>query len=154
MRKNMNINHKLNRYEAAALHKEQMDHYLHGDGLYVYRNNTSGTLFLPKPTQSGIRHVPVNGEWQGDSYYMALVRNHEARLVRTILSPEQQKEMKMNEQKLILDQPDKITPQGKVEHVISDPMIPLNETTPVTNEKPKNVLINEDPMAGVDILME
>lgn len=112
---------KLNREEKRELNKEILGNVLHGEGIYVYRNNTKGDLTLPRPTKSGIRSVEAGKEFQGDNYYMQLVRDGFLRLVKEIQSPEQQreslKEEKM-EEKLILDQPDIVTDEGKVEHVI------------------------------------
>lgn len=148
-----NHNQNINRYESRALHQAKLDSVLNGEGLFVFRNNTSGTLDLPKATVSGQKRIPRNGEWQGDNYYMVLVKRNEARCVRTILTPEQTMESKkMAEQKLILDQPDQITEAGKVEHVVQKPQIKLNESTPDV-KKTGDILINEDPMSGIDILV-
>ena len=127
---------------------------MHGEGLYVYRNNTSGSLDLPKPTASGMKHIQPGGEFQGDDYFMSLVRTNELKFVRTIMTPQQQKEAKMQQEKLLLDQPDTVTPAGKIEHVVVTAPVPLNETTPSNGSPKKDVLINEDPLSGVDILME
>jgi hypothetical protein len=61
-----------------------------------------------------------------------------------------QKEQIMD--KLILDQPDRITTEGRVETVLVSPTLPLNET-PVDPTKEKEVLINEDPMDGIEIVL-
>ena len=127
---------------------------MHGEGLYVYRNNTSGSLDLPKATASGMKHIQPGGEFQGDDYFMSLVKTNELKFVRTIITPQQQKEAQMQQEKLLLDQPDTVTPDGKVEHVVVTTPVPLNETTPAASGPKKDVLINEDPMEGVDILME
>ena len=67
---------------------------------------------------------------------------------KTIL---EQKEPDM-EEKLILDQPDCITPQGKTEQVVVDPKKKLNEVVPEDN--PKDVLLTEDPLDGVEIITD
>ena len=151
---------RMNQYQRTAELKERTEYYQRGEGLYVFRNKSGGDLELPKPTPSGMKKVGPGKEWQGDDYYMDLVRNNEAVMVKCIHTPEQTKAMKqekekpMNEEKLILDQPDVVTEQGTVEQVIEDPPKPLNETTPPEVEEKKDVLINEDPMEGVDILIE
>ena len=127
---------------------------MHGDGLYVFRNNTSGSLDLPKATASGMKHIPPGGEFQGDDYFMSLVKTNELKFVRTIVTPEQQKESKMQADKLILDQPDTVTTAGTVEHVVTTSPVSLTENTPV-GDKPKEVLINEDPdMSGIEIITD
>lgn len=150
----------MNQYQRLAELKERTEYYQHGEGLYIFRNKTNGTLELSKPTASGMKHVGPQQEWQGDDYYMGLVRKNEAVMVKCLLTPEQtkaareEKEKPMNEQKLILDQPDRVTQEGTVEQV-TNPQVPLNEVTPVEQKKPEGgVLINEDPMEGVDIIME
>ena len=83
---------KLNRYEARERNKEIKEFHLKGEGVYLFRNNSSGTLDLPKPANNGVRVVAKNAEWEGDNYFMFLVQKNDARLVRTITSPEEQKE--------------------------------------------------------------
>jgi len=152
---------KLNQYQRMADLKARTEYYQHGEGLYVFRNKTGGTLELPKPTPSGRTHVGADQEWQGDNYYMKLVQAHEAVLVKVLLTPDQtmamkkEKEKPMNEEKLILDQPERVTQEGTVEQVVQDEKKkkPLNET-PAEGQPQGDVLINEDPMEGVDILME
>ena len=74
----------------------------------------------------------------------------EAILVRTIISPQQEREQKMKEEKLLLDQPEKVTVEGTVEQVVKNPVKKLNET-PVVDPS-QEVLLTEDPMDGVQIL--
>lgn len=143
---------KLNRYQSEPMKRRTVEQIQHGEGLFVFRNRLNGTLTLPKPTKSGIKTVPPNGEWQGDNYYLGLVKTNEATLVRTILTPEQTKEMAMNEEKLILDQPDTVTAEGTVENVVKQEPQKLNEASP--NDPKKDVLLTEDPMDGVEIISE
>ena len=62
-------------------------------------------------------------------------------------------ETTMNEEQLILDQPDTITEQGKVEHVVNEtiPIQPLHEGE---DEKKTDVLINEEPEDDGFIIVE
>jgi hypothetical protein len=120
--------------------------------------------------------IPGSGEWDGDDYFMQCVRNREAILVKTICPPEQEsapepeveperevepiveplneaKEEQMKpEEKLIVEQPDQVTEQGPVEHVVTPPEPqPLNEAPQPPKER-VDTLLNEDPMAGLEIL--
>jgi hypothetical protein len=139
---------KFNKYEKKEVKAQMLQNALHGEGIYLYRNNTNADLTLPRATKSGIRTVSAGREFQGDNYYMQLVRQGMLRLVKEIQSPEQQRaeEVKM-EEKLILDQPDMITEQGKVEHVVSNPAKKLNEEKSDKDKQP-DVLLNEGPVEG------
>ena len=53
-------------------------------------------------------------------------------------------------QKLILDQPDRVTNEGTVETIIATD-ITLNEID--DNKKNKEVLITEDPMDGIQVIL-
>lgn len=141
---------KFNRYEKKEVRAQMLENALHGEGMYLYRNNTNADLTLPRPTRSGIRSVGPGKEFQGDNYYMQLVKQGMLRLVKELQSPNQQNvnesEVKMQE-KLILDQPDTVTEQGKVEHVVSKPAKKLNETQGEEGKQPE-VLLNEGPVEG------
>jgi hypothetical protein len=148
------------RHERAENRKLKIAESLKGEGVYVFQNNTKGDLQLPKaPIKGGVRIgnitlIPCGGKFEGDSYFMSMVRTNELRLLETLITPEQQRESAaMQEQKLILNQPDRITDKGKVEQVVTQPQVPLNEGKP--SDKPgEEVLISEDPMAGVEIILE
>ena len=58
----------------------------------------------------------------------------------------------MNEQKLILDQPDTVTTKGKVEHIVApqQPIQPLNDAA--SNQPQADVLLTENPLDGVAII--
>lgn len=151
---------KLNRYERRIVHAEKLKNSMGGSGLFIYENNTDGDLKLPKPTQSGIRVVGPRKRFQGDSYFMSWVGSpmNLLRLVEEIVPKDtnqlQIKESNMtNEKQLILDQPDTITNQGKVERVVVDPgQKPLNDNTQPTPKNPE-VLLTEDPLSGVEIIL-
>jgi hypothetical protein len=148
---------KLSKYEAREYRKKRHENDFKGEGLYVFRNASKADYMLPKPAKNGAKVIKPGQEFQGDSFFMELVKTNQIRLVKTLITPEQ--ERGLMEDKLILDQPDTVTTEGKVEHVVVSPTAkPLNE-----QEKPccgscgcsvgsKDVLINEDPMDGVDIL--
>lgn len=146
---------KFNRYERRENQAAKLENALHGEGLYVYENPSQyGDLTLPRPTASGVRTIGPKQQFQGDNYYMQMVKSHDLRLIREIVSPEAERKMKMDEQKLILDQPDKVTNEGKVEQVVVPTAPPKNKKKNETNQPKGEVLINEDPMSGVEIIME
>lgn len=147
---------KLNRYEKREAQEKKVKSSLFGTGKYLYENNTDGDLSLPKPTNEGIRNVGPRKRFEGDSYYMKLV-GQPMNLLKLIkkISCEETKEKEMTEEKkLILDQPDTINNQGKIEHVVSDqvPVQNLNDNTDL-NEKKPDVLLNESPVDGVEIIL-
>lgn len=139
---------KLEKKEAQA---QYVANALHGEGLYLYRNRSRADLTLPRPTKSGKRSVGPNEEFQGDNYYMQLVRQGFLTLVKELQSPEQQRqainEAIMQQEKLILDQPDMITESGKVEHVVKPKQQKLNEADKAKAKQPEQ-LLNEAPIAG------
>lgn len=156
------LRRKLNRLERREFQKQKLAQNLAGDGLYVYENNTSGTLTLPKPTASGKRTLAPKEQFQGDSYFMSLVKppNNLLKFVREITPnlPENQTqtlvETNMNEQKLILDQPDRVTSEGTVEQVVKQPAPQkLNDSVEKKPAPPKEVLLTEEPMDGIEIIL-
>lgn len=156
---------RVNRLESLHRRKEHLEQVTKGEGLYLYRNrNVAASLALPKPTSKGQTTIPPKGEWEGDNYYMDLVRRHEAILVKEIKTPEQtrkeqpKEENLMESTKLILDQPDRVTTEGTMEQVVSSgsnskKKKKLNES-PQGDEKAKEVLLVEDPLSGVQIINE
>ena len=107
---------KFNKFEKKEVRAQMIENALHGEGMYLYRNNTNADLTLPRPTKSGIRSVGKGKEFQGDNYYIQLVKQGLLRLVKELQSPNHEKitelEAKM-EEKLILDQPDIVKDQGE-----------------------------------------
>lgn len=146
---------KFNKYERKENNRAHMEKSLQGEGLYLYENNTNADMTLPKPTKSGLRSVGPRQQFQGDNYYMSMVKVGHLRLIKELQSPQQQavneavtnEELTMSSQepeKLILDQPETITEHGQVEHVQSPSQIQsLNEGD---NQPKKDVLINESPV--------
>ena len=66
----------------------------------------------------------------------------------------EKKENNMNENKLILDQPDTVTSKGKVEHVVDEntPVQNINDNNDVDAKK-ADVLLNESPIDGLEIIL-
>jgi len=155
----------ISKYERRELRAAKLEKALHGQGLYVYENNSGGDLILPKATSSGHKKVGAGQQFQGDDYFMSMVRMNELKLVKTLVTPQQESKMKMEqlekeqEQKLLLDQPDTIKGVGKVEYVVPSDA-PLNEApTPAqpiagATEQSDEMLINEDPIDGVEIILD
>jgi hypothetical protein len=138
---------KFNKYEKKENRHINVTNALAGSGLYIYENSSKeAELTLPRPTRTGVRKVGPKQRFQGDDYYMQLVKTGFLRLIEVLQTPEQEKEVTMlEEQKLILDQPDRVTNKGKVEQVVEKktPKQKLNEggnSTPTPD-----VLLNENP---------
>lgn len=146
---------KFNKLEKKQMQSAALAEAMKGEGLYLYENRFDADLTLPRPTKSGLREVGPRAQFQGDNYYMQLVRNGQLRYIKELISPEQERksqEQAMNEEKLILDQPDTITEQGKVEHVpATPPPAPLNEGD---GEEQQDVLINESPVEDGFVIVE
>ena len=145
---------KFNKYERKENNRNQVQKAMHGEGLYLYENNTNADMTLPKPTNSGLRSVGPRQQFQGDNYYMSMVKVGHLRLIKELQSPAQERtandavineETIMEQQeKLILDQPETVTEQGQIEHVQSPTTAqPLNESG---DQPKKDVLINESPV--------
>lgn len=153
---------KLNRFERRVEQKTKAANSIAGTGLFVYENNTNGHLTLPKPTASGQRVVGPKEQFQGDSYFMGLVKppNNLLRFVKTIVNEDHlpkttsiMETTDMNEQKLILDQPDRVTSEGTVEQIVNkqQPIQKLNDA--VAEKTKQEVLLTEEPMDGVEIIL-
>jgi len=56
-------------------------------------------------------------------------------------------------EKLILNQPDRVTNKGKVESVVISDTLPLNENPIDVSIATKDILITEDPMDGIQIIL-
>lgn len=145
---------KLNRYERKLVHNQKLKQAFQGEGLYLYENASKiGELTLPKPTASGLRLLRPGQKFEGDSYYMNLVRSNHLRLIQELCPPAPITEQRSDtmDNKLLLNQPDVYTTEGKVEHVQkTTPKKTLKEKT----EQQEPVLLTEDPMAGVEIILE
>ena len=124
---------------------------LSGSGLYIYENKTTGHLKLPKPASDGRRVIPPKGQFEGDDYFMVLVKPPQG-LLKFVGIVEKKENINMSEKKLILDQPDIVTIKGTVEHVVDDKTPIQNISDSVDNKQKPDVLLNESPMDGVEII--
>jgi len=151
---------RMTRQEKKEIQKSKFLNNMSGSGIYIYENNTDGDLNLPKPTTSGVRMIGARKRFQGDSYYMKWVGSpmNLLRLIEEIVPQNsvvnENKENVMNENKLILDQPDTVTTKGKVEHMVSDDVTDqaLNDSTNPNDKKPE-ILLNESPIDGLEIIL-
>jgi hypothetical protein len=165
---NMRLSPRLNRYERREMHAEKLKNNMSGTGIYVYENNSDGDLRLPKATASGIKTVGPRKRFQGDSYFMNWVGSpmNLLKLVEVIVpkdniyakkvEPEEslQENTMTNENQLLLDQPDTITNQGKVERVVVKPTLqPINDNAQPKEHPATEVLLTEDPVDGVTIIL-
>lgn len=158
---------KANKYKRIAERMRIKERQV-GTGQFIYRNNTKGDLILPKPVAGvGTGPIPPGGTWTGDSFFMYMVKTtNEASLVsdlnavpaiHNVEAETQLTEVLLKEendmQKLILDQPDRVTTEGRVERVVAPTKImPLNEE-PIDPTKQKDILLTEDPMEGIQIIL-
>jgi hypothetical protein len=76
------INYRKELRRAQQLAKQKQD--LSGTGSFVFENNTSGDLGLPRVTKDGVRNVKKGGQFIGDSYYNFLLKTGELRLVKEL----------------------------------------------------------------------
>ena len=146
----MKYKKKKSRLELVAERRRHLAVVQSGTGVYVFRNNSKGELSLPKKSLDGKKSVQPKETFQGDSYFFQL--RPEVGLVETLQEPPIIERNNM-ERKLILDQPDRVTPAGKVEQVLVSPKQKLNETQPQPQSQSAEVLINEDPLSGIQIIL-
>jgi hypothetical protein len=143
---------KFNKYEKKEIQHKMLEAAMAGSGIYIYQNSSNnGELKLPRPTKSGLREVDPGAQFQGDDYYMQMVLRGELRYIRTIQTPEQEKEAQMLEQKLIVEQPDQVKATGTVEQVVAP--TPTRPMTEADNAPQPDVLLVETPLTdGFSIL--
>jgi hypothetical protein len=142
---------KLSRIERNQAKKEYIEYHQKGEGLYLFKNRSNvASLELPKISSEGKKWIEPNGTWQGDSYFFKMIPR-EAILVKTISEPKKEEIM---ENKLLLDQPDQVTTKGKIEHVVPESELQLNENPVEKQTETKEKLLTEDPLAGVTILRD
>jgi hypothetical protein len=171
---------KFNKYEKKEVRRTMIQNAMSGGGVYLYRNSSKcAELTLPRPTHSGVRKVEPNGEFQGDDYYMQMVKTGDLRLVEVLQTAEQEKEVLaqeallqegvvkeetqlasmanpkggiMSEQKLIVEQPNRVTTKGTTEQVVqgtAPKKAPTKKPLKEAEEKkaqPADVLLNESPV--------
>lgn len=148
----MRYDKHLTRLERKSQKQAKLANDMAGHGLYLFENNSSGDLQLPRATHTGRRSVRKGEQFEGDSYYFQLVKSHDLKFIKELESPTPSGET-MKESKLITEQPPLVTSQGTVEFVQPDhSKQKLNEDQPNKKEQKQNVLLTEDPLAGVVIV--
>lgn len=153
----MKLVKKLNKIEKRDINLKRVKNNLIGSGIYIYENNTNSDLALPKPAINGQMSIAPKKRFEGDSYFLSLVGhpNHLLRLIEEITPKDglaivhNIKENNMSQQ-LILDQPDSITTNGKIERVVTDPCKVINDSQQ-SIESPE-ILLNESPIEGLEII--
>lgn len=119
---------------------------------YIFQNHRRSDLALPKKSICGKKLIPPGGTFKGDEYFMAFVRTGDMRLVETIHPPYK----KINEsagenmEKLILDQPETFTREGKTESVAKT--VPQQIINDNNQNSEKEILLTENPMEGIEII--
>jgi hypothetical protein len=127
------------------------DHFA-GAGRYIFENNTSGDFQLEKPAMNGAKWLRKDARFTGDSFFLKFVPK-ELKLISVLVDANAQTVNESTDSKLILDQPDTVTQSGKVEHVsTSEEDAQLNDST--ENKDEHKMLLNEDPMDGIDIIID
>lgn len=127
--------------------------------LYIFENHKKHDFSLPKKSLCGRQLIGPNGKFKGDAYFLMFVKTGDLRIVEVLQPtppPQQLNEAsEVNMEKLILDQPEKFTTSGQTEHiVVNAPQAKkMNEITKEGENQPAgDVLLNENPMAGIDII--
>jgi len=147
---------KFTRAEKKVVQAQMLKEAMHGEGLYLFENNTNADLTLPRPTKSGCRSVAPRSQFQGDNYYMQMVQQGHLRLIKVLQTPEQERaihEGTMEQEKLILDQPNIVTEHGEVEHVINT-NTPLQQLAEGDDQPKPNVLLNESPVEDGFVIVD
>jgi len=131
--------------------------------LYIFENNKTWDYSLPKKSLCGRKLIPPKGRFKGDEYFLQFVKSGDIKLVEAIapkvnpapsvntLNENTQQGDKM--EKLILDQPDKVTQHGKTESVVvnTNPNQVIKDHNS-SNQPQTDVLLVESPMDGIDII--
>lgn len=154
----------LTKFEKIDQQKAKEEAYFYGEGVYVFQNNTKGEIILEKPPLKNFssyeeksKRVAPGGRFEGDNYFMKMVRNNELRLINVIEEPPVKKEVIMkehNEEKLILDQPETFTSEGQVEHVTKKDTRFKKKINENAQAKKPEVLLTEDPMGGIEVISD
>lgn len=122
---------------------------------YIFENHRLADYSLPKKSIDGKKIIPPKGRFHGDEYFISFVKSGDLRLVDTI----HPKPKTLNEgtgatmEKLILDQPERFTNEGKTENVLvtNTKRQVLNDGNE-ENKQQESVLLVEHPMEGIDII--
>jgi hypothetical protein len=131
----------------------QAQKHVDGDIIYTFENHRKHDLSLPRKSFDNKGLIPPRGKFKGDAYFLMLLKTGDVRLVSSEpYISESKKETDM--QKLILEQPNKVTIQGTTESVVVEVPVQqkLNETPQKVNQLAPDVLLVENPLDGIDII--
>jgi len=107
---------------------------------------------LPKLSLDGKKIIGPHKVFRGTDFFLKMVKQNELKLIQVIDTGENKV---MNENKLILDQPDMVKSTGKVEHVqVSKPNVQLNDSNNNKSENQESVLLTEDPSGSIEIIID
>lgn len=131
----------------------QAQQHFEGDILYEFQNHRNHDFKLPKKSFDGKTMIPPRGTFKGDGYFLMFIKSGDVRLINS--QPYIRENLQeSNMQKLILDQPEKVTVQGKTEQVVVE--VPqqqqLNENPKKVANPAPDVLLVENPLDGIDII--
>jgi len=140
--------------KLAALHQKPCD--FDNQITYIFENHRPVDFSLPKKSICGKKMIPHKGRFRGDEYFITFVKSGDLRLVDTIHPKPQtlNENTGANMEKLILDQPERFTNEGKTENVVlrTTPKQVLNDNN--GNQTAPDVLLVENPMEGIDIIKD
>jgi hypothetical protein len=103
-----------------------------GTGRYLFENNSSGDLMLPKSSLCGRKTVAKNGRFEGDSYFFAMVKTGELKYIQEIEH--------MQNEVLLTEQPPVYTADGQVEYVLTADQQAFNEAKDKLKQPAKKLL--------------
>ncbi len=130
---------------------------------HIFQNHRNHEYTLAKESLCGKKVLRPKETFKGDDYFITFVRLGELKILETFEAPAVNTTETLNEsntqgapmEKLILDQPNKVTTQGTVEHVVSEQPKAVkvqNINDANQNGLEEDVLLVENPMAGIDIV--
>jgi hypothetical protein len=134
----------------------------HTETLYIFENHKNLDFSLPRKSVCGKKMIGPRGRFTGDDYFLNFVKTGDLRMIEILPPKTESVTEQINEssevsmEKLILDQPEKFTTQGKTEHVVTNPPH-QQKLSEIAGEGAKlqptnDVLLNEHPMDGIDIV--
>ena len=155
--------------------KAQQGHMdVQGTHLYTFENHRNHDLSLPRRSYDGKTLIPPRGQFKGDEYFLMLQKSGQIRLVSSepfvkpqpaapvaVVQPVTENvqvitetKQETNMEKLILDQPDRVTTQGHTEQVACNQPKKINDAAEINAKAKENgeVLLTENPLDGVDII--
>jgi hypothetical protein len=140
---------------------------------YIFENHKNHDFSLPKKSLCGKTMIGPRQRFKGDEYFITFVKTGDIRIVETLapVNVDNTVQASVSEkvvepvqvvcesskgdsmEKLILDQPDKVTFDGKQEHLVREtPKVIKDHKVPVSKDNNEEVLLTENPMSGIDII--